>query len=133
MSVSVNGLGIFCKKARSWRPISQNKTRITASFLVILGGMATSILLLRSNIKTPLPLLILVVLDLFHTELFSSKNVQSSNHQTLAMVHSVLPVTCQTATARHTELQFILSSHSPLICIVQLSFGMYIYFRSGVL
>jgi len=49
------------------------------------------------------------------------------------MVHSVLPVTCQTATARHTELHFIFSSHSPLICLVPLSFGMYICFRSVLL
>jgi hypothetical protein len=37
----------FLPKTRSCKPISQNKTRITDSFLVILGEMATSILLLR--------------------------------------------------------------------------------------
>jgi len=48
----------------------------------------------------------------------------------------ILVAYLQTATARHTELHFILSSHSPLICLVPLvplSFGMYICFRSGVL
>jgi hypothetical protein len=73
------GLGISCKYARSCRSISKNNTQITASFLVILGVNGYFILLLRLNIKTPLPLLIFVVLDLLHTKLYSSKNVQSSN------------------------------------------------------
>jgi len=45
----------------------------------------------------------------------------------------ILVAYLQTATARQTELHFVLSSHSPLICLVPLSFGMYICFRSGVL
>jgi hypothetical protein len=77
----------FLPKTRSCKPISQNKTRITVSFLVIFGEMATSILLLRYNIKTPLPLLIFVALDLFHTELYSSKNVQSSNQTKTSTKH----------------------------------------------
>jgi len=45
----------------------------------------------------------------------------------------ILAAYLQTATARHTKLHFILSSRSPLICLVPLSFGMYICFHSGVL